>query len=177
VKSLLAVVILILVAATAAYFCTFTVSEREFAILAEFGKPIKTIREPGIVFKYPYQNVIRIDKRYHVIKSQPIELLLKDKNPIVVVCYTCWRVSDPDLFLRSLVTADNAKLKLSDMLNSQLGSVLGDYNLDDALIEEMSQFIESAPAITAVAEAAPSEKLPIVLGYSAGVVKFWSTNT
>lgn len=122
----------------AAYLCSFTVSEREFAIRTEFGKVIETYKDAGLKFKLPYQSVIRIDRRHHVFKSQPIELLLKDKNPIVVVCYICWRVDDPDLFIKSLGSkslagAENAELKLGDMLNSQLGSVLGDYNLDNII--------------------------------------------
>jgi modulator of FtsH protease HflC len=130
------VLALLSLALAAVYFCSFTVSVKEYAIVTEFGKTVDTIDEAGLRFKLPYQSVIRIDRRHNVMTSQPIELLLKDKNPIVVVCYVCWRVAAPDLFLKSLVTSENAKLKLSDMLNSQLGSVLGDYSLRNVINTE-----------------------------------------
>lgn len=125
--------IVILLALAGIWTCTFTVSEKEFAIVTEFGKKVETYTEAGLKTKLPYQTVIRIDRRNNVFKSQPIELLLKDKNPIVVVCFICWRVGDPDLFIKSLITFDNARLKLGDMLNSQLGAVLGDYNLENII--------------------------------------------
>jgi len=133
------ILILIVLGGAGTVFCAFTVSEKEFAIVTEFGKSIETIDKPGLAFKYPYQSVIRIDRRHNVFKSQPIELLLKDKNPIVVVCFACWRVQAPELFIKSLVTPENAELKLSDMLNSQLGSVLGDYKLENIINTDPSK--------------------------------------
>ncbi len=132
-KILIVIVLVFLLALAGIWTCTFTVSEKEFAIVTEFGKKVETYKEAGLKTKFPFQTVIRIDRRNNVFKSQPIELLLKDKNPIVVVCFICWRVDDPDLFIKSLITFDNARLKLGDMLNSQLGSVLGDYSLENII--------------------------------------------
>ena len=137
-KILITIVVVFLLALAGIWTCTFTVSEKEFAIVTEFGKKVETHKEAGLKTKLPFQTVIRIDKRNNVFKSQPIELLLKDKNPIVVVCFICWRVDDPDLFIKSLITFDNARLKLGDMLNSQLGSVLGDYSLENIINTEAS---------------------------------------
>ncbi len=134
-KTTATILILLLIAVAGAFLCSFTVSEKEYAIVTEFGKPVKTITQAGLYFKKPgfLQTVIRLDRRHNVFKSQPIELLLKDKNPIVLVCFICWRTADPDLFIKSLITKDNAELKLGDMINSQLGSVLGDYMLDNII--------------------------------------------
>ncbi len=137
-KIFIAIVSVLLLALAGVWTCTFTVNEKEFAIVTEFGKKVETHREAGLQTKLPYQTVIRIDRRNNVFKSQPIELLLKDKNPIVVVCFICWRVDDPDLFIKSLINFDTARLKLGDMLNSQLGAVLGDYNLENIINTDAS---------------------------------------
>lgn len=132
------IMVLLLVALGLACLSAFTVGEGEFAIVTEFGKPVRTIREAGLYLKKPgfLQTVIPIDKRHNVFKSQPMELLLKDKNPIVISCFVCWRVSDPEQFIRSLTTVKNTEIKLGDMTNDQLGSILGEYTRDNIINTE-----------------------------------------
>ncbi len=130
-RKFLAATILVALCIGLAAVSTFSVSEREYAVLTQFGKPIRTLSEPGLYFKRPgfLETVNRIDRRLHVFTTQPIQLLLGDKNPIVLTCYVCWRVSDPLLFFQSVITVPIAEQKLGDMINSQLGSVMGGYGL------------------------------------------------
>jgi len=51
----------------------------------------------------------------------------------VLTCYVCWRVRDPLLFFQSLLNPEIAIQKLGDMVNSQLGSVLGDFTLSNVI--------------------------------------------
>ncbi len=140
------ITVLLILALGAAYLSTFTVGEGEFAIVTEFGKPVQTVREAGLYLKKPgfLQTVILIDKRNNVFKSQPMELLLSDKNPIVLSCFVCWRVSDPEQYIRSLTTVKNTEIKLGDMANDQLGSILGEYTRDN--------IINTDPAMVKLAE-------------------------
>jgi len=121
----------------------FTVSEKEVAIITQFGKPVRSIMNAGLYFKLPgvIQKVNTLDKRVDIFKSQPIQLLLGDKNPIIATCYVCWRIYDPLLFFQSLMDTDIAKQKLSDMVNSQLGSTLGDYTIEN-IINTDDQYIK-----------------------------------
>lgn len=130
---LLIVVALILVAAGAAYLTCFVVSENEYAIITRFGRTVRTLEAPGLYLKMPYESVNRLDKRTHIFKSQPITLLLHDRNPIILSCYICWQVLDPDLFFKRVKTTENASLKIGDMINSELGSVIGSYDLDNII--------------------------------------------
>lgn len=117
------------------FMITFTASEKEYVVLTRFGKPTRTISTSGLYNKLPgfLETVNRIDRRTHVFTTQPIQLLLGDKNPIVLTCYVCWRVRDPLLFFQSLVNAGIATQKLGDMVNSQLGSVLGKFTLGNII--------------------------------------------
>ncbi len=126
---------LIVSAVLIVYISSFTVSEREHVVLTQFGKPARTITRAGLNWKRPglLETVNRIDRRVHTFTTQPIQLLLGDKNPIVLTCYICWKVSDPLLFFQSLVSTDVAVQKLGDMVNSQLGNALGDYALSDII--------------------------------------------
>lgn len=131
----------LLLCTTALYFCSFTVNEREYVILTQFGKIVTVADEPGLHMKLPgfIQTANRLDKRLHIFKSQPITLLLNDQNPIILACMICWKVSDPKLFFRRVKDAKNASQKIGDMINSQLGSVLGNYTLDNIINVDPSQ--------------------------------------
>lgn len=120
---------------------SFTVSEREYVILTQFGKPTDTVKTAGFEWKRPgfLETVNRIDRRIHTFTTQPIQLLLGDKNPIVLTSYICWRVREPLLFFQSLVNADIATQKLGDMVNSQLGNALGDFKLGNIINTDPSE--------------------------------------
>ncbi len=114
---------------------SFTVSEREYVVLTQFGKPTATISSAGFHWKRPgfLETANRIERRNQTFTTRPIQLLLGDKNPIVLTCYVCWRVREPLLFFQSLVNAEVAVQKLGDMVNSQLGNALGDFRLNNII--------------------------------------------
>jgi len=123
------------------WLTSFTLNERESAIVTQFGRSVKIITDPGLYWKLPafLQKVNRLDRRIQIFKTQPIQLLLGDKNPIIFNCHICWKLSDQLLFFQSVNKVDIAHQKLGDMINSQLGSVLGDYSLDNVINTEPEQ--------------------------------------
>lgn len=125
----------ILLCAAVAYTFCYVVHESEYVILTRFGKTVEAREEPGLYFKRlgPIETVNRLDKRTHIFKSQPITLLLHDRNPIIVACFICWKISDPGLFFQRVKTVDSASRKIGDMINSQLGGVIGNYDLDNII--------------------------------------------
>jgi modulator of FtsH protease HflC len=119
----------------------FTVSEGEIAIVTRFGDPVRIVREAGPHRKRPgfLEKVNRLDRRIQVFKPRPIQLMLKDQDPLIVTCYVSWWISDPLLFFQSLGTSELAELKLGDMVNARLGSVLGDYSLSQIINTDPEQ--------------------------------------
>jgi membrane protease subunit HflC len=132
-KLLLILIGLILLGACAGYLTCFTVNENEYVLITRFGRTARTLDAPGLYFKQPYESVNRLDRRTHIFKNQPITLLLHDRNPIILSCYICWRILDPGLFFKRVKSVENASLKVGDMINSELGSVLGGYDLDQLI--------------------------------------------
>ncbi len=129
---------LLLLVAAAIFFArtaVFTVSEREAAIVTLFGDPVTTHQEAGLKVKAPLgiHQVIRIDRRLNVFETQVIQLMLEDRNPVIVTCFVTWKVVDPLAYYQSLGDATNAELKLGDLVNSEMGSVLGKYVLEDVI--------------------------------------------
>jgi membrane protease subunit HflC len=125
----------IIVVLALAYFSTFTVKESESVVITQFGRPVRVVQQAGLHLKLPgfLQKVDRFDLRTDSYETQPIQLLLGDKNPIIVSCYIAWAVEKPLLFFQSVGYSQNAVQKLSDMVTSQLGIILGDYTLSNII--------------------------------------------
>lgn len=131
-KRVVIVIILVALSGGLLGLSLFVLPSGEAAIVTQFGKPVATLSEPGLKWKLPgfLQRVNRIDIRIDVFNTKPIQLLLGDKNPIIITTFVAWNVTDPLLYYQSLILAETARQKLTDMVVSVLGSVLADYQLD-----------------------------------------------
>ena len=134
-KAKFLVLIIVIIVIGLAYYSLFTVNEKEFVVVTRFGKPVRTLEQAGLYCKRPgfLETVNRIEKRANVFKTQPIQLLLGDKNPLIITCYICWEIADPLTFLQSLTSSDIVDQKIGDMVNSLLGSTLGDYTIENII--------------------------------------------
>ena len=120
------IIIVLLIKATA-----FTVDESKCVILTQFGRPVKTMTEPGLKWKFPdpVQSVIRFEKRLLVYDPKPCEFLTRDKKNVVVDSFICWKIEDPQRFLETVKDVTGAEIRLSDIMSSQLGAALGEQPL------------------------------------------------
>jgi membrane protease subunit HflC len=109
----------------------FQLDTTEYAIVTQFGQPVRAITEPGLSIKLPdpIQSVIRLDKRTQIFNLPQSEFLTQDKKNILVETYATWRVSDPLQFFKSVRDATGANTRLADILSSELGAALGRYAL------------------------------------------------
>ena len=136
-----ALVVVVLLLCAVIYLSAYTVSAKETVIVTQFGKVVQTRKEPGLYWKLPspIQQVNRFDNRLSVFETQVIQLMLADKNPIIVRCYVAWQIGDPIVFFQSLGRVDNATAKLNDMIISDLGGVLGGYKIDNIINTDKEQ--------------------------------------
>ncbi len=112
------------------WLSVFTVPETEFAIVTEFGRPVRTVTEPGLRAKLPYQAVLRFDRRLRVYNPRPSEFLTKDKKNLVIENYVCWQIRDPQRFLETVGDITAAEMRLHDIVWSGLSAALGNYDLE-----------------------------------------------
>jgi membrane protease subunit HflC len=117
---------------------TFTVDQSEYAVVTQFGRPVRTVLEPGLSFRWPVpiQRVYRFDRRLQLHEGALFETLTKDRKNIAIRFVVLWKLSDPGLFLESVGTAEAAALKLDDLLTSRGAGVLGDFLFDDLISVE-----------------------------------------
>lgn len=112
---------------------TYVVGEHEFIVKTQFGRPVQVDREAGLRFKLPspVQQVNRFDRRFRLYESKLIEHLTKDKKNIIVKCYVCWKISDPEKYFESIGQDERAVQRLEDALISKGGAAIGDFEFED----------------------------------------------
>ena len=92
---------------------TFTIDEKEQAIITQFGKYIRTIREPGLNFKIPIIQTLNLfEKRVLTTDAIAVEYITLDKKRVVVDHVYRWKIEDPLEFYRSVRTEVGALARL-----------------------------------------------------------------
>ncbi len=126
--SIVGIVLLVVVVVTA----TVVVDETEHVVVTQFGRPVAVHSDAGLYLKAPapLQRVTRFDKRILFSPGQETELLTADKKNVLVSTYVSWRIADPLKYLAALRTRDFAEARLQTLVQSELGSALGDLPFD-----------------------------------------------
>ncbi len=104
------------------------VDETEHVVVTQFGRPVAVHSDAGLHWKAPapLQRATRFDKRILFSPGPEIELLTADKKNVLLSTYLSWRVADPLKYLAALQTRAFAEAWLVAIVQSELGSALGD---------------------------------------------------
>jgi membrane protease subunit HflC len=101
----------------------YTVDETEQAVVLEWGvNPVKVAKEAGLHFKWPwpYQSIIKFEKRLLQYDAQPREIITKDKKTLILDNYARWRIEDPIKFLQTVKNEPGAQSRIDDIVYSEL---------------------------------------------------------
>ena len=110
-----------------ASLCVFTVGEGEFAVVTQFGRPVRVESTPGLKVKRPapFQTVARFDRRLFALVPTPREFLTLGKKNVIASGFILWRVHDPKRFMQTVFDRVGAESRLGDILFAELGAALG----------------------------------------------------
>ena len=113
------------------------VDETEQIVILQFGKPIRTIKNPGLNFKLPapIQVSNSFEKRLLEYDVPPEEILSKDKKSLIIDNYVRWRIVDPLLLLQTVKAVPTAKTRLDDIVYSELRQELGTHDMVEIITE------------------------------------------
>lgn len=128
----LAIVVLVLIL-LAVFKPWYVLDETEQGVILQLGKPIRVVKESGLHFKlpYPFQTVQKFDRRLLEYDSPPEEVITRDKKTLVVDSYVRWRIVDPLVFLRTVVSEGGAIVRIDDIVYSELRTEIGKVDLFD----------------------------------------------
>jgi len=120
------------------------VDETEQIVILQFGKPIQTITDPGLNFKFPapIQVSNSFDKRLLEYDVPPEEVLSRDKKSLIIDNYVRWRIVDPLLFLQTVRAIPTAKTRLDDIVYSELRQELGNHDMHEIITETREIIME-----------------------------------
>jgi len=120
------------------------VDETEQIVILQFGKPIRTIKEPGLNWKFPapFQTSNSFEKRLLEYDVPPEEILSKDKKSLIIDNYVRWRIIDPLLFLQTVRAVPTAKTRLDDIVYSELRQELGTHDMVEIITETRGLIME-----------------------------------
>jgi len=113
-----------------AWLTFFSVRETEFALITQFGKPVRTVTDAGLHVKWFFQSATYFDRRLRVYDPRPSEFLTRDKKNLVIESYVAWRIRDPKHFVETVGDPVSAEMRLHDIVWSGLSAVLGTHDLD-----------------------------------------------
>jgi modulator of FtsH protease HflC len=120
-----------------AFGSLFTVSETELAIRTEFGAIVGTAYAPGLHLKWPWDQVVKFDRRI-LTRRPPVEsFLTNDNRALAVDFYIKWRVKDATLYYEA-TGGDEASAgdRVSDIVTDGIKSVVAQRTLEQIVTAE-----------------------------------------
>jgi len=142
-------IIIIVVILVLANLSLFIVDETKQAIILQFGKPIRTIGEPGLNWKLPFiQNVVFFEDRLLVYDAVPTEIITKDKKTLIVDNYARWKIIDPLKFLQTVRDLNGAQARLDDIIYSELRVDLGLFDMSEIVSERREGIMKRVTEIS-----------------------------
>jgi membrane protease subunit HflC len=144
VNRLTAAVVAVVAAIVLVYMGTcFSVGEWQQALVLKFGKPMRTIVEPGLNFRIPFvHQVVYFDKRLMEYDAAPRELITRDKQQLVVDNFSRWKIIDPLKFYQTVLTEAGAQSRLDDIIYSNLREAIGQVTSTDVVSGDRTKFMD-----------------------------------
>ena len=115
----------------------FTVRETQQVLVLQFGEHKRTVRDPGLHFKIPLiQNLKVYDKRVLSVDPDAEEMLLSDQKRIFVDAFARYRITDPRRFFQTVNDEAIFNNRFGNILTSTVKEFVAQRNLEDLLSEQ-----------------------------------------
>ena len=120
----------------AALSSVFVVTEKEKALVLQFGKVVMVKEDPGLGFKIPLiQEVVKYDDRILSLDTPELQITPLDDRRLVVDAFARYRITDVNKFRQAVGVGGirTAQSRLDSILRAQTREVLGSVNSNDIL--------------------------------------------
>jgi modulator of FtsH protease HflC len=140
-RLIVAIITLLIIASLS----TFTVDQREHAVVFRLGEIVSVKGEPGLYVKVPLVDNVRFfDKRIFTYdSSQPDRFITSEKKNVLVDSYIKWRITDPAKYYVS-VNGDEqqAERRLTQTVNDGLRAEFGKRTIQEVVSGERSEIMD-----------------------------------
>ena len=131
--------LIILVAAVALVAMTsmFTVPQQELAIRTQFGAIMGGSYDPGLHFKFPWDQVVKFERRILSQTYQSETFLTNDNRGLIVDFYVKWRVDDASGYFQATGGREEiASERISEIVKDGIKSVVAQRPLEEIVTSE-----------------------------------------
>jgi membrane protease subunit HflC len=133
-NKLLIIAVVAFVLTISLYSSAFLIYEGRQAVITQFGKPLRVVKQPGLHFKMPFiQDVREIDLRILSWDGFPNQIPTKDKKYIEVDTTARWKITDPLKFIQTVQNENGARSRLDAILDGITRDVISGNNLVEAV--------------------------------------------
>jgi membrane protease subunit HflC len=133
-------------------------------VITTFGKPTRTLSEPGLYVKLPppIQQAYVFDQRVQNFEDKFDQALTADNYNLLTMVYVGWKISDPQAFFPKFANGSisEAEKKLEGLLRSAKSAVVGRHPLSDFVStdEKQLKFAEIEQEILGIVQKQVNEK-------------------
>jgi membrane protease subunit HflC len=134
--SLVVTATVILLIGILARISLFVIDEREQAVILQFGKPVRSVEQPGLYFKIPLiQEVRRLPRTLQFWRGEEdiVDLPTADGKKIEVSAWALWRIDDPLEFVQALRTVENGQLAVKDRVRAAIRDEITSHQLAEVV--------------------------------------------
>jgi len=128
------IVILVVIIGIAVAGPLYTINEGEQAVIVQFGRITDVVTKAGLKAKVPFiDEVIRYPKKIMSWEGEPRTVPTAERQFIFVDVVARWRISDPKKFYESINKLDVAYSKLSEIIDSEVRTVIAENPLQESV--------------------------------------------
>ncbi|MCS5597920.1 MAG: protease modulator HflC [Alphaproteobacteria bacterium] len=121
----------------------FTVKETQQVLVLQFGDVKGRVTDPGLHFKIPVVQQLRLfEQRILNVDPPAEEVLLADQKRLVVDTFARYRIADMLKYYQTLSTEAAAVQRMNNIINASLRGVLGKTTLQDVLSVERDRLMK-----------------------------------
>lgn len=138
-------IVLAVIALSLAADSVFTVKETERAVLLRFGALQETDLSPGLHFKYPFADEVKLfEGRVLTLDSDAQRFFTVEKKPLNVDSYVKWRVSEVDRYYRATAGDEFvARTRLEERVKTGLRNQISRRDMYEVVSGERDEIMES----------------------------------
>ena len=130
-------IVLVVALAILAMTSMFTVPQQELAIRTQFGAIMGGTYEPGLHFKFPWDQVVKFERRILSQNYQGETFLTNDNRGLIVDFYIKWRVANASRYFQATGgREEDAGERIASIVKDGIKSVVAQRPLEEIVSSE-----------------------------------------
>jgi membrane protease subunit HflC len=131
------IVVIVAVVLLAAITSLFSVTEQQLAIRTQFGAILGGTYAPGLHTKWPWDQVVKFERRILSQTYQGETFLTNDNRGLIVDFYVKWRVNDASRYFQATGNHDElAGERLAEIVKDGIKGVVAQRTLEEIVTSE-----------------------------------------